>query len=313
MIIYKVTNLVNGKVYIGLTTQTLTKRKNNHLCEAFSLESDYVFHRALRKYGKENFSWEVIDNANTLEELKEKEKYWILYYNSYIHSDNSNGYNMTIGGEGNNGLKLSDETKKKLSELHKGKKASEESKKKLSEAFRGSNHPLSKLTEDDVLVIKELIKNGVSQTEIAKNFNIERSAIYAIKSGQNWSHVGENISNIETNGNAKLTYDDVVEIKNLLSKGVKQTEISEMFNITQGAVSFIKRGETWSDVGIDVSNIEYSMIRNSKLNEENVKQIKLFLKEGKMTLSQIAKLFDVTKSAISAISTGRRWGHVKVT
>ena len=61
--------------------------------------SSRIFYKAIRKYGIENFSFEVLEEC-TAEELDEKEKYWIKYYNTYIGWENCQGYNMTIGGSG---------------------------------------------------------------------------------------------------------------------------------------------------------------------------------------------------------------------
>lgn len=111
MIIYKITNKINKKVYIGLTT-----RKNGfngrYPCRGIGAERVYKYHKknkeshnsynkhlldSMDKYGVENFEVdEEFDTAETKEELIEKEKYWIRYYNS----DNPNfGYNETTGGE----------------------------------------------------------------------------------------------------------------------------------------------------------------------------------------------------------------------
>lgn len=102
MIIYKITNKINNKVYIGLTTQTVEKRWEQHLQAAFNEnhpDSQTVFKKAIRKYGSNNFIVEVIDEANNLEDLKKLEQYWIKYYNSYIGWDNCQGYNSTYGGD----------------------------------------------------------------------------------------------------------------------------------------------------------------------------------------------------------------------
>ena len=94
--IYKATSKTTNKVYIGLSTQTLEKRISQHNSHAFGHQSKYHFHCALRKYGADDFIYEIIeDNIPTFEFLKEREKYWIKYYNSYY-----NGYNSTFGGEG---------------------------------------------------------------------------------------------------------------------------------------------------------------------------------------------------------------------
>ena len=94
--IYKITNLINEKVYIGQSVD-INYRFNNHKSESFNPKSNAyntAIHRAIRKYGVENFSFEVIEEC-TKELLSEREIYWIAYYNSY-----GNGYNLTSGGEG---------------------------------------------------------------------------------------------------------------------------------------------------------------------------------------------------------------------
>lgn len=91
--IYKITNQINNKVYVGQTVKSLQKRftqhKNNSNKEYFS---QIVLYKAFNKYGIENFTFEKIEEVpNNL--LDEREKYWIEYYDSYF-----NGYNSTLGG-----------------------------------------------------------------------------------------------------------------------------------------------------------------------------------------------------------------------
>lgn len=73
MLIYKATNIENGKCYIGQTTKTLEHRKREHLDSAKN--PIFRFHRAIKMYGADKFIWEVIDTANTVDELNEKEGY----------------------------------------------------------------------------------------------------------------------------------------------------------------------------------------------------------------------------------------------
>jgi len=89
-IIYKHTNKINGKSYIGLTTHSMEERLKQHLRN----KNKHKFINAIKKYGIENFLSEIIE---TVEEnlLAEREIFWIKYYNTY-----NNGYNMTEGGEG---------------------------------------------------------------------------------------------------------------------------------------------------------------------------------------------------------------------
>ena len=98
--IYKITNMVNGKIYIGETTHTVEKRWQEHLSkinqsnEINRKKHSFAIHAALRKYGKENFTIETIEQCSDADRF-ERETYWIKYYDSY-----KNGYNLTLGGEG---------------------------------------------------------------------------------------------------------------------------------------------------------------------------------------------------------------------
>lgn len=97
--IYKVTNNINNKVYIGKTLHNIEKRFNEHKWEAKTNAKGRPFHLALNKYGSENFSIEILEEVE-FNKLNEKEIYWISFYNSYIGFPQSNGYNATLGGDG---------------------------------------------------------------------------------------------------------------------------------------------------------------------------------------------------------------------
>lgn len=90
MWIYKITNKINNKIYIGQSTHSVQKRFKRHLNDALSNRLDTHLCRAIRKYGPENFYVEEIDEASSQNELNQKEHYWINYYDS-LHI----GYNET--------------------------------------------------------------------------------------------------------------------------------------------------------------------------------------------------------------------------
>lgn len=95
--IYKVTSKINGKIYIGKTESSIEERWKSHLRASFNENhKDYnlAFHRAIRKYGEDNFTIEQIDTGVGAI-LKEKEQNWIAFYDSY-----KNGYNCTLGRDG---------------------------------------------------------------------------------------------------------------------------------------------------------------------------------------------------------------------
>jgi hypothetical protein len=136
MEIYKITNLINSKIYIGKDTTSDPKY----------FGSGILIRRSIQKYGLENFSKEVIDTADNKEELAGKEKYWISEYNSI---DKNIGYNISKGGDGGDTISWNpnrDLINKKVSEssFTKGKTYEEaygiekslEYKRKLSEALK---------------------------------------------------------------------------------------------------------------------------------------------------------------------------------
>ena|ERR1700733_163764 len=127
--IYIITNLLSGKRYVGQTMQTLEKRWKEHLRDARNGRT-CPLHAAIRKYGPESFSIEVLVFCGE-SELNPLEKFAILIFNSLV--DNRSGYNVTEGGH-DNGRKRkrhSEETKKKIGAAHKGRVFSEETLQKM--------------------------------------------------------------------------------------------------------------------------------------------------------------------------------------
>lgn len=93
--IYKITNDINNKVYIGKTEWSIEKRFKEHLRDANKqYRQNRPLYRAIHKYGQEHFSVEEIEEVSN-ELLDEREQYWIEYYHSYHF-----GYNGTKGGDG---------------------------------------------------------------------------------------------------------------------------------------------------------------------------------------------------------------------
>lgn len=94
--IYLIKNKINNKVYIGKTTRSYERRWYEHIYKAYNDQKTYAINEAIRKYGKENFNFEVIEQCED-KMLNEKEEFYIKFYGSYIKDK---GYNLTFGGEG---------------------------------------------------------------------------------------------------------------------------------------------------------------------------------------------------------------------
>lgn len=115
MIIYKITNTINGKAYIGQTVQTLQQRMCKHK-QRMKNGAKMPLYCAFRKYGLEAFNIEVIDIANSAEELNEKEIFWIEHFNSF----HPNGYNLTRGGAGTFDYHHTPNDRERMSKLKEG-------------------------------------------------------------------------------------------------------------------------------------------------------------------------------------------------
>lgn len=163
MIIYKATNNINGKVYIGQTVGTLKKRKYNHFRNYKGKHITYFF-SALCKYGKDNFSWEVLCICYSINVLNEMEKHYIAFYNSM-----NNGYNCTSGGDS---YIFSKESCKKVSDAQIGEKhwkygvaATPEERKRLNDMrpnMKGENNPMYGVKKDP----KSLARAGAKHKEL---------------------------------------------------------------------------------------------------------------------------------------------------
>lgn len=137
MIIYTFKNKLNDKVYVGQTCRTFKERMGEHL-----RHKNTVLGKALAKYGIDNFEYKIIDEAKTIEELNEKEIFWIEKLNSITPY----GYNLCKGGNNTLGYNHTEESKEKMRLSKKdtfkgkdnpffGKKHTHETRKKMRNAW----------------------------------------------------------------------------------------------------------------------------------------------------------------------------------
>lgn len=157
--IYKITNKINQKSYIGQSIH-IEERWKQHIYSSNNINhssyNDYI-HKAIRKYGIDNFTWEILEICPR-EELNEKEIYWIAFYDSY-----NNGYNMTPGG--NNHLNRP--------------------------CMKGEKNIKARLTNEEVYNIRTRLLNGElpSQVFIDYEDKISKSAFMKIWQGKTWKDI----------------------------------------------------------------------------------------------------------------------------
>lgn len=190
MIIYKATNKINGKCYIGQTVKTLNKRIPSHKCDALTRNSSYGFHRALRKYGFDSFTWEILCECETKGEMNEMEYHYIKQYRSH---GSENGYNMTWGGDGGPIMYGEDNPAKRP-----------EVRKKISKALKGSNKGRSRIGGKNSPFAKEWeitfpdgkIENILCLKSFCKEYNLTYPLMFHVIKGWQKHHKGFSIKRI---------------------------------------------------------------------------------------------------------------------
>jgi group I intron endonuclease len=173
MFVYKITNQVNGKVYIGITTGSIEKRWREHKCAA-NKGSQLPLYKAIRKYGHEAFSIEQLATADTVEDLKAQEVRFIKELGSFY--TDGNGYNMTDGGDG----------------VHFVNRA------------RGEKSGRAVLTEEIVKFIRAPDLVDTNNTDMVDcvhqkfgmRFNVE--TIKSARNGKGWGHLNNDCAPIKT-------------------------------------------------------------------------------------------------------------------
>jgi len=183
VIIYKTTNLVNGKQYIGRDSHNNPKY----------LGSGTLIKKAIRRYGKENFKKEIIEECSSFEQMVEREEYWLNYYDA---GNNPLFYNLQNLGKG---VEFTHETRKKIGEASRRRITTEETRKKISQITKGSNNPMfgkrhSDLTKD--LIRKKRI--GTRASEETRNKLSESR-----RGSKNWRYNRGYLFTDENNGNFK--------------------------------------------------------------------------------------------------------------
>jgi len=266
--IYKILNLINGKMYVG-SAMDLHHRKLTHFCNLNKNEhiNKHLQH-AWNKYGEESFEFSVLEYIFDISTILQREQYWIDFYKCYDHKV---GYNICCTAGSRLGILHTEESKLKISISHKalnlcGEKSatygtipSNETRDKIGKANRGEKNGEAILSEEQVKEIKLMIMNGNRGTEIAKKYKINPGTIGCIKSGTIWKSVeieGFTHEDLRKKNNragsdnhfAKFTREEIVIIRTMFNNGSKNKEVESLFNASKSCIDGIKRGITYKDV-----------------------------------------------------------------
>lgn len=323
--IYKITNKINNKVYIG-KSKNIKKRHSEHRNELRKNEhvNNYL-QNAWNKYGEENFEFSILEECETDKDLNDREIFFIKEYKSHMRDC---GYNLSTGGEGGS---LSEETKNKIRNTNRGK---------------GTN-----LSYVDIKNIKLSLACCIDRKEIIKKYNISKAVVDQIAMGKSFSYVlselNETIYNLkkklinerndyiiklfnegnrivdivnitgysesivekcvynrtksveETKNKYQLIYDKVYE---LYSNGENKFSISKILDISPSTVSRYLNGE----------NNPYKDLPFKKIIKEFYPKIISMYYNDKMSQEEIAKVYNVRHTTISNIINNHKYVNTEV-
>ena len=198
--VYKITNIINNKSYIGVDSYFPKRLKQHKSNLDKNIHKNKYLQNSYNKYGFENFTFELLKNCETREEMLNKEIELISYYNTL-----ENGYNHTIGGEGSIGYKHKEESISKMSSwkriitpewceaiskatkgVPKRKGIKRVNHPDYSKWIGGEKHPTAKFKQSDINEIRNLYSNGMSLKDLSIKFNSSKTYICNIVNNLFW-------------------------------------------------------------------------------------------------------------------------------
>ncbi len=248
--IYTIINKNNNKIYVG-SAKEFKKRFDSHLTDfKRGKHRNKNLQNSYNKHGADRFEFEVLDYVENLDDLLLIEHMYIVLLSA---TNKHVGYNKILFCNNMLGFKHSEETKQKFRDNAKKQDG------ELNHMFGrfGEKSPTCKLTDKQILEIKQLfVENNLSNTEIAKLYNVSICLIGLIRNGKSRTEIklseNEDYSILESNNtinnrrtNVKLNENDVIKIRELLNGGMKISEVSKLYNVNSNAIGDIKSNKTW--------------------------------------------------------------------
>lgn len=300
-LIYKITNNITKKSYIGKTTRTLAIRLAEHKRDCKNYTGTTIpLYNAVQQYGWDQFIIEVIEDNILDENIDEKEQQYIILYNTY-----QDGYNATIGGDGGRtSSKLTEHDALEIISLLKDNTnmlsiidiaklynidSSVVSNINLGKTWRHNNevYPLRNFSMAGITLSRDQYKNIIddilytqqSLSEIAKKYNLSESKMTSINQGyhcyNNNNPIYKNIYNgsypIRPSANKKTNLTDQIEfiLYDILFTDKSMAKIGEKYNISGNSLQYIQAGQRQKEL---TSDFIVPLRKNIQANQEIYKQ-----------------------------------------
>lgn len=316
--IYKIENIINGKVYIGQSVE-IEKRKNRHLRELREGKHKNIhLQRAFDKYGEDSFKHIIIEKCHKAK-LNEREKFWISFYNS---NNYNYGYNQDSGGQ-------------------EGKVMNEDARNRIGSSRiypTGCEVHNSLFDEKDVVDIKYMLLEGYDTCSIALKYNVGKHAILNIRNLKTYIEIAEEVNELLFN-----TYDigNIIEAENTILEDIEEKEdnikcfkrdmeemksiieikkyvyenqvdnfiyVSKLFNISYNIIMNIAKCKSYKYILPEYNKLlkeKYDKNLNSSkyLSDDSIRDIKYCLSLGnkQITNKVLANKYNIDASAISNI------------
>lgn len=218
--IYKMTSPTD-RVYVGMTSNII-KRKAAY--SGLDCKSQPLLFKSIEKYGLSNLNFEIIDKFDgTLSEAKSKEMFWIrTYMSNYCKYPEMRGMNLTDGGQGTLGYKVSDAQKEITSKRNKGYKHTEKAKIKISEASKGNMWNIGKKRTPEHI-------ESLRKANIGNKYNLGRKQLQEEKNKRAAKLILSHTKEWKLNHSKKLT--EVIG-KSILQYDIHNNLIKEYPSIT---------------------------------------------------------------------------------
>lgn len=239
--IYKVTNILNDKVYIGQTTQGIKKRFRQHCYQGNALTN------AIKKQGKQNFTIEVIKVVNSLKVANDMEIRLIKKFNCLV----PNGYNIAIGGDK---FAMTDSIKAKISKSMKGKRKSPEHKEKirLNNILHGEKRKGVKRS-----IFSQNWKNNMSKSHIGKKLSDDHKDVIskALRGSEKFKKMER----------GKFFRENNPSKNRILKEKIARSKYKRIY-CTNNGICYLSLKLAAEDLGLKVNSVSTALTRGNRIH-----------------------------------------------